>query len=394
MIKTFFRKFKYPSIIILLFLLVCSISIFFFLDNRWITSCLQSYNLKEKALTSTDNKSSIPETDLPLETAQKHTSLHENASLLLGHLLSPGSLLLLWGKGELSKPCLRSSVLQETLLSLSEAEGSEFERLPDIGKQPPSLIYVSLAPQANFSASGNINVFPNSLSGKKTLQTRAQRGKKSPYPAYCFPVSDPFSFRDTWGDPRGSERYHEGTDIFAPEGTEVYAVTDGVIHKLVTWNRAGHTLLLQGRDGKGYCYMHLQKYAEGITEGKVVKKGELIAYVGCSGLRFSNAHLHFQVHADHQFSRDGTMNPYGFLVSLSQGRGVADLGRPKTFSGKLAAKYKLVRYRETSKRAYFTVFNKPLVTWVKPDKSVPPANWEPQPNLHPHRKLFTVLEGR
>src|SRR3712207_7881731 len=45
-----------------------------------------------------------------------------------------------------------------------------------------------------------------------------------------FPYTTLFrsdSYEDTWGDARGSGRTHEGTDMFAPEGTPIYSVTDG-----------------------------------------------------------------------------------------------------------------------------------------------------------------------
>ena len=89
---------------------------------------------------------------------------------------------------------------------------------------------------------------------------------------YCFPVAPPYSFRDTWGDWRSGGRFHHAVDIVACDGTPVYAITSGVIHTLATWPGAGISLLLRGKDGKGYGYMHLQEYAQGIVEGNPLKK--------------------------------------------------------------------------------------------------------------------------
>jgi murein DD-endopeptidase MepM/ murein hydrolase activator NlpD len=147
-------------------------------------------------------------------------------------------------------------------------------------------------------------------------------------PVYCFPVAAPYSFRDSWGDPRSGGRIHRAVDIVAADGTPVYAITAGVIHTLATWPEAGISLFLEGQDGKGYGYMHLQGYAEGIVAGKTVKKGELIAYVGHTGIRYDASHLHLQVYPDHQFDRGELLNPYGLLVQLCGGKGVTDLNHP------------------------------------------------------------------
>lgn len=146
---------------------------------------------------------------------------------------------------------------------------------------------------------------------------------------YIFPVAAPFTFRDSWGEPRTGGRQHHGVDIYAQEGTEVYAITAGVIHTLATWPEAGITILLQGQDGKGYGFMHLQRYAEGLIEGKAVRKGELIGYVGRTGMTECKAHLHLQAYPNHRFCKEELQDAYHGLVQLCGGVGVSDLNQSK-----------------------------------------------------------------
>ncbi len=149
------------------------------------------------------------------------------------------------------------------------------------------------------------------------------------YTLYCFPVARPFTFRDTWGDPRPWGRIHRAVDISAQEGTEVYAITAGVVQTLATSPSGGIMLMLQGQDGLGYGYMHLQGYADGIVAGTVVRAGDLIGYVGHTGTQNSADHLHLQVYPDHRFCNDSLINPYYFLVQLCHGIGVTDLNQPR-----------------------------------------------------------------
>ena len=58
------------------------------------------------------------------------------------------------------------------------------------------------------------------------------------------------------------------------------------------------------------------------------KKGELIAYVGHTGIKYDASHLHLQVYPDHRFDRAELLNPYGLLVQLCGGKGVTDLNHP------------------------------------------------------------------
>ena len=168
------------------------------------------------------------------------------------------------------------------------------------------------------------DVCKNYLTNARAVQPGADFLADSNPLSYCFPVAQPYSFRDTWGDWRSGGRQHHAVDIVACDGTPVYAITSGVIHTLATWDSAGISLILRGQDGRGYGYMHLQGYAEGIAEGKPVRRGELIAYVGHTGIKRDASHLHLQVYADDSFNRDNLVNPYGLLVQLSNGKGVTE----------------------------------------------------------------------
>ena len=184
---------------------------------------------------------------------------------------------------------------------------------------------VKLTNEIAMAMPDDMQVLLNLRGPRQSSQPGSDRLTKLSLLPYCFPVASPFSFRDSWWEWRSRGKRHRAVDIFAREGTEVYAITAGVIHTLATWKKAGITLLLQGRDGKVYGYMHLQGYAAGIVEGKAVRTGELIGYVGRTGVQYSSAHLHFQVYADYRLCTEELLNPYGFLVQLCHGIGVTDL---------------------------------------------------------------------
>jgi murein DD-endopeptidase MepM/ murein hydrolase activator NlpD len=197
---------------------------------------------------------------------------------------------------------------------------------PNSGSQRPDL-QPNLPPIQNIQALVR-DVCKNFLTYAPAVSPGADFLADSNPLSYCFPVAQPYSFRDSWGDWRSGGRFHHAVDIVACDGTPVYAITSGVIHTLATWNGAGISLIMRGQDGRGYGYMHLQGYAEGIVQGKPVNKGELIAYVGHTGIKRDAAHLHLQVYADDSFDRDKLVNPYGLLVQLSQGKGVTDWSPP------------------------------------------------------------------
>ncbi len=92
-------------------------------------------------------------------------------------------------------------------------------------------------------------------------------------------------------------RAHRGIDYAARAGTPVRAVGAGTV---VRAGRAGgYGNLLEIRHGRGYAtrYGHLRGFAEGIRPGVRVEQGDVIGYVGMSGLA-TGPHLHYEFHAD------------------------------------------------------------------------------------------------
>jgi peptidoglycan LD-endopeptidase LytH len=123
---------------------------------------------------------------------------------------------------------------------------------------------------------------------------------------------------DTFDDARSEGRVHDAIDIPAAAGTEVLAAADGEIVKLFQSERGGTTIYQLSVDKKlVFYYAHLQRYAEGLTEGKEVHQGEIIAYVGDTGNAGpGNYHLHFSISviSDPKRYWDGSnINPYPLL---------------------------------------------------------------------------------
>lgn len=106
----------------------------------------------------------------------------------------------------------------------------------------------------------------------------------------------PADLRDSFTERREGHR-HEAIDIPEPRGTPVVAVDDGVVRKIFESVPGGHTVYEFNRDATlCYYYAHLDGYATGLREGQVLRRGDVIGYVGTSGNAPANSpHLHFAV---------------------------------------------------------------------------------------------------
>lgn len=104
------------------------------------------------------------------------------------------------------------------------------------------------------------------------------------------------SLRDTFTDDRSGQP-HQAIDIMAARGTPVLAAGDGRVEKLFTSKPGGLTVYEFDPQGE-YCYYyaHLDSYAAGLVQGKVLRKGDVIGYVGSTGNASATApHLHFTI---------------------------------------------------------------------------------------------------
>ena len=128
----------------------------------------------------------------------------------------------------------------------------------------------------------------------------------------------PSQLLDTFSDSRSEGRVHDAIDISAAAGTPVLAAADGQIIKLFQSERGGTTIYQLSTNQKLiFYYAHLQRYVDGLTEGKYVRQGEVIGYVGDTGNAGpGNYHLHFSIAVvtDPKRYWEGTnINPYPLL---------------------------------------------------------------------------------
>ncbi|MBN1339655.1 MAG: peptidoglycan DD-metalloendopeptidase family protein [Bacteroidales bacterium] len=94
-------------------------------------------------------------------------------------------------------------------------------------------------------------------------------------------------------------RPHHGVDYAAPAGTPVYAVGDGVVIKAGRSGQSGNMVKIRHNGTYTTAYLHLSGYAKGIREGVYVHQGDVIGYVGSTGLSTGP-------HLDFRFYRNGS----------------------------------------------------------------------------------------
>jgi len=101
-------------------------------------------------------------------------------------------------------------------------------------------------------------------------------------------------------------RPHEGIDYAAPIGTPVSTIGDGVVTKSQYSGGYGNLVIIKHPNGYESYYGHLSKYGKGIKKGVRVKQGQIIGYVGATGLA-TGPHLDFRIKKNGKFFNYITM---------------------------------------------------------------------------------------
>ncbi len=95
----------------------------------------------------------------------------------------------------------------------------------------------------------------------------------------------------------GFNKKHFGTDFAAPSGTPIMASGSGTITRAKWCGGGGNCIKIKHNSTYETIYAHMKSFARGIKVGKKVRQGEIIGYVGSTGMS-TGPHLHYEVHVN------------------------------------------------------------------------------------------------
>lgn len=118
------------------------------------------------------------------------------------------------------------------------------------------------------------------------------------------------------------KKFHYGIDFTAPTGTEIYVTGDGIVEQIESSHRGyGNSVIVNHGFGTKTLYAHMDRF--NIKQGQKVKRGDVIGFVGNSGLSTA-PHLHYEVlrsgekvNPINYFFNDLTADEYDRMIELS-----------------------------------------------------------------------------
>jgi peptidoglycan LD-endopeptidase LytH len=182
---------------------------------------------------------------------------------------------------------------------------------------PPELALETPVPEEVIAPIATVTVPPPVVPANEPLTMR-DGNPEAPRPM-IVPVAGVgrSAMHDMFNESRGNRR-HEAIDILAPKGTPVIATDDGVVKKLFTSKPGGLTVYQFDPDQRFcYYYAHLDRYAPGLHEGQLLRRGEVLGYVGTTGNAGNTPHLHFaliRLDKERRWWKGTYVNPYPLLA--------------------------------------------------------------------------------
>ena len=128
---------------------------------------------------------------------------------------------------------------------------------------------------------------------------------------------------------QGFNKMHTGTDFAAPMGTPIMASGSGIV-VLAKWcGGGGNCIKIKHNSTYQTIYAHMKNFAKGIKPGKKVRQGEIIGYVGSTGMS-TGPHLHYEVVVNGKKANSQTLKlPSGKILKNNE-RQLFEIHRIKT----------------------------------------------------------------
>lgn len=131
------------------------------------------------------------------------------------------------------------------------------------------------------------------------------------------------------------KRAHKGIDLAAPIGTPILATADGIIETIGRHNGYGNMIKIKHENPYSTIYGHMLRFQKGLSRGSRVKRGQVIGYVGQTGLA-TGPHCHYELHVNNQ-----PRNPTTINLPTAAPLSARELASFKTKAGTLLARLKL-----------------------------------------------------
>ena len=197
---------------------------------------------------------------------------------------------------------LKNEKLKHTMLQTQAALNVKKEELSEVSDSLSEIeTLIGITPVEEMSLQKRVNLTKLNSEQMATLLQFIPNGSPIVYKG----ITSKFGYR--LHPTLKKKEFHRGSDMKAKMNTPVYATADGVIEYAGNHKKSGYGKLIIIRHNYGFTtyFGHLNKIV--IKSGKFVRKGDLIAYTGNSGMS-NGPHLHYEVRFIQR-----PLNPYWFV---------------------------------------------------------------------------------